>query len=194
MLTSKSLKLILSFIMCPFPFLSACNGMKTYKQNNLYKCSNKADALSCSFCSEIPKLSLFPPDSEDAESPTNQDTLEGDQINNLSKHPSSSQLYDQVLQSCAYKSPQLKKCPCCGHHQPITGNVCLNQTNAPSHSDCSTSAVKAVHRCSPFHQPMCHNTMQCHWLQGSCDGSNYKPVQHHVVTVRSKFFLKCSSD
>uniref|UniRef100_A0A4W4GGS8 SSD domain-containing protein n=1 Tax=Electrophorus electricus TaxID=8005 RepID=A0A4W4GGS8_ELEEL len=30
---------------------------------------------------------------------------------------------------------------------------------------------------------ICHNTMQCHWLHGSRDGSNYKPVQHHVVTV-----------
>ncbi|KAL6477980.1 hypothetical protein MHYP_G00138150 [Metynnis hypsauchen] len=146
----------------------------------------KASSTEGPALSEIPKLSLCPPDSEDPESPTNQSTIERDHINNLSRPPSSSQLYDQVSQSCAYQSPQLKRCPCCSHNQPITGNVCLNQTNAPSHSDCSSNAVKTVHRCSPFHQPMCHNTMQCHWLQGSRDGSNYKPVQHHVVTVRTE--------
>ncbi|KAL7873396.1 hypothetical protein AOLI_G00124670 [Acnodon oligacanthus] len=146
----------------------------------------KASSTEGPALSEIPKLSLCPPDSEDPESPTNQSTIERDHINNLSRPPSSSQLYDKVSQSCAYQSPQLKRCPCCGHNQPITGNVCLNQTNAPSHSDCSSNAVKTVHRCSPFHQPMCHNTMQCHWLQGSRDGSNYKPVQHHVVTVRTE--------
>lgn len=140
-------------------------------------------------CSEIPKVSLCPPDSEDAESQMNEVPIERDHINHLSTPPSSSQLYDQVLQSHAYQSPRLKRCPCCNHHQSITDNACLNQTNVSSHSDCTSSAVKTVHRCSPFHQPICHNTMQCHWLQGSSDGSNYKPVQHHVVTVRFKTFL-----
>ncbi|XP_066530059.1 protein dispatched homolog 2 [Hoplias malabaricus] len=136
--------------------------------------------------SEIPKVSLFPPDKEDPESPTNQDITEVDQRNSFFNPASSSQLYDQVSQRGAYQSPQLKRCSCCGHKQPITDNACLNQTNAPAHSDCSTNAVKTIHRCSPFHQPMCHNTMQCHWLQGSRDGTNYKPVQHHVVTVRTE--------
>ncbi|KAB5562414.1 hypothetical protein PHYPO_G00017530 [Pangasianodon hypophthalmus] len=135
--------------------------------------------------SEIPKVSLCPPDSEDAESPMNEVPIEGDHINHLSTPPSSSQLYDQVLQSHAYQSPRLKRCPCCNHQQPIT-DVCLNQTNVSSHSDCASNAVKTVNKSSPFHQPTCHNTMQCHWLQGSRDGSNYKPVQHHVVTVRTE--------
>lgn len=139
-------------------------------------------------CSEIPKVSLCPPDSEDAESQMNV-PIERDHINHLFTPPSSSQLYDQVLQSHAYQSPRLKRCPCCNRHQSITDNACLNQTNVSSHSDCTSSAVKTVHRCSPFHQPICHNTMQCHWLQGSRVGSNYKPVQHHVVTVRFKAFL-----
>ncbi|MCI4382774.1 hypothetical protein PGIGA_G00018690 [Pangasianodon gigas] len=137
-------------------------------------------------CSEIPKVSLCPPDSEDAESPMNEVPIEGDHINHLSTPPSSTQLYDQVLQSHAYQSPRLKRCPCCNHQQPITDNVCLNQTNASSHSDCTSNAVKTVNKNSPFHQPTCQNTMQCHWLQGSRDGSNYKPVQHHVVTVRTE--------
>ncbi|XP_072545792.1 protein dispatched homolog 2 isoform X2 [Salminus brasiliensis] len=102
--------------------------------------------------SEIPKVSLCPPDSEDAESPTYQATIEGDQVNNLSRSASSSQLYDQVSQSCAYQSPQLKRCPCCGHHHQITGNVGLNHVNAPSHSDCSTNAVKTVHRTERLHR------------------------------------------
>lgn len=137
-------------------------------------------------CSEIPKVSLCPPDSEDAESPLTDMPIEGDHINNLSTPPSSSQLYDQVLQSHAYQSPRIKR-SCCDHQQPIT-DVCLNQTNVSSHSDCTSNAVKTVHSCSPFHQPICQNTMQCHWLQGSRDGNNYKPVQHHVVTVRYKPF------
>lgn len=140
-------------------------------------------------CSEIPKVSLCPPDSEDAESPMTDVPIDGDHINHLSTPPSSSQLYDQVLQSHMYQSPRLKRCPCCDHQQPITDNACLNQTNTSSHSDCASNAVKRVHRCSPFHQPIYHNTLQCHWLQGSRDGSNYKPVQHHVVTVRFKAFL-----
>lgn len=135
-------------------------------------------------CSEIPKVSLCPPDSEDAESPTNEVPIEGDHINHLFTPPSSSQLYDQVLQSHAYQSPRIKRCQCCDHQQPITDNICMNQTNVSSHSDYTCNAVKTVHRCSPFHQPICHNTMQCPWLQGSHDGNNYKPVQRHVVTVR----------
>ncbi|XP_053366298.1 protein dispatched homolog 2 [Clarias gariepinus] len=136
--------------------------------------------------SEIPKVSLCPPDSEDAESPTNEVPIEGDHINHLFTPPSSSQLYDQVLQSHAYQSPRIKRCQCCDHQQPITDNICMNQTNVSSHSDYTCNAVKTVHRCSPFHQPICHNTMQCPWLQGSHDGNNYKPVQRHVVTVRTE--------
>ncbi|XP_026864689.2 protein dispatched homolog 2 [Electrophorus electricus] len=102
--------------------------------------------------SDIPKLSLCPPDNEDAECLMNQVMIECDQINNLSKPPSSSQLYDQMSQSCAYQSPHLKKCPCCGHHQPITGNVCLNQTNAPSHSACSANAIKSAPRTQRLHR------------------------------------------
>ncbi|XP_076834082.1 protein dispatched homolog 2 [Brachyhypopomus gauderio] len=101
--------------------------------------------------SDIPKLSLCPPDNEDAEYLMNQVMVEGDQINNLSKPPSSSQLYDQVSQSCACQSPQLKRCPCCGHHQPITGNVCLSQISVPSQSDCSANAIKTSPRTQRLH-------------------------------------------
>lgn len=139
--------------------------------------------------SEIPKVSLCPPDSEDTDSPMHEVSKEGDHINHLFTPPSSSQFYDQVSQRHAYQSPRLKRCPRCDHQQPITDNVSLNQTYVSSHSDCASNAVKTINRCSPFHQPICHNTMQCHWLQGSRDGSNYKPVQHHVVTVRFKPFL-----
>ncbi|XP_007237255.3 protein dispatched homolog 2 [Astyanax mexicanus] len=132
--------------------------------------------------SEIPKVSLCPPDSEDAESPTYHPTIEGDQVNSVSRSASSSHLYDPVSQSRVYPSPQLQRCPCCGHHHQIHRNACLNHSNPPSHPD----AVQTLHRCSPFHQPTCHNTLQCPWLQGSRDAGNYKPVQHHVVTVRTE--------
>ncbi|KAF4083947.1 hypothetical protein AMELA_G00123130 [Ameiurus melas] len=102
--------------------------------------------------SEIPKVSLCPPDSEDAESPTNEIPIDGDHINHLSTPPSSSQLYDQVMQSHAYQSPRLKRCPCCDHQQPITDNVCLNQTNMSPHSDCASNAVKTVHRTERLHR------------------------------------------
>ncbi|XP_062863980.1 protein dispatched homolog 2 [Trichomycterus rosablanca] len=136
---------------------------------------------------EIPRVSLCPPDSEDVECPITEVAIDGDHQNNLSKPPSPNQLYDPAFQSRANQSPQLKRCPCCEQQQPIADNVSLNQTNAPFNSDCSSNALKTqANRCSPFHQPTCHNTMQCHWLQGSHDGGNYKSVQRHVVTVRTE--------
>lgn len=60
--------------------------------------------------------------------------------------------------------------------------------NAYHQADCSASPVKTVHSCSPSRLPSCHNKTQSHWLHESHDGSNHKPVQRHMVTVRFGLF------
>lgn len=94
-----------------------------------------------------------------------------------------------TLHGSGYHSPQHKRCPSCGHHQSLQSNACKGQTNAFHQVDCSTSPVKTVHSCSPSRLPSCHNKMQCHWLHGPHDGSNHKPLQSHMVTVRWRLFL-----
>lgn len=147
--------------------------------------------MSCdsSVCSEIPEVSLCPPDSDSTESQTCPVRIEENQADSSPfKSHSSAQLHRQVSQGSGYHSPQCKKCPCCGHQQSNQTNVCPGQMNAYHQADCSASPVKIVHSCSPSHLPSCHNKTQCHWLHESHDSSNHKPVQHHMVTVRSGFF------
>lgn len=108
------------------------------------------------------------------------------------KSHSSTQLHRQVSQGShqGYHSLQRKRCPCCGHQQSNQSNVCPGQMNAYHQSDLHpASPVKTVHSCSPSRLPSCHNKMQCQWLHGSHDGSNHKPVQRQMVTVRSRHFL-----
>lgn len=105
------------------------------------------------------------------------------------KSNSSTQLHRQASQGSGSHSPQRKRCPCCGHQPSNQSNVCPGQKNAYHQADLhSASPVKTVHSCSPSHLPSCHNKMQCHWLHGSHDASNHKPVQRHMVTVRSRPF------
>ncbi|XP_029586657.1 protein dispatched homolog 2-like [Salmo trutta] len=144
------------------------------------------------FQSEIPEVSLCPPDSVCPEAQATRIQTEGDQSDSCSlPRPSSStssQLYHQVSQGCTYHSQQHRQCHCCGHHKPIKSKACLEShpiTVGPPHTDCSTSAVKTGRSCSPSHVPSCHNAVRCHWLHGSHDGGGlHKSKQHHVVTVR----------
>ncbi|XP_030634226.1 protein dispatched homolog 2 [Chanos chanos] len=147
--------------------------------------------------SEIPEVSLCPPDSETAEPYTEQSETAADQSDRCSAHKpsssSSSHLYHQVSQGCAYHSPQPKRCQCCEHRQPIRANPHLNPhpINSSHHQGCSANTVKTgAHSCSPSHLPSCYNKTQCHWLQGSRDNNNHKTVQHHVVTVRNEGLYK----
>ncbi|XP_051724004.1 protein dispatched homolog 2 isoform X1 [Ctenopharyngodon idella] len=136
--------------------------------------------------SEIPEVSLCPPDNDSTESQMCPVKIEENQADSCSpfKSHSSTQLHRQVSQGSGYHSPQRKRCPCCGHQQSNQSNVCPGQMNAYHQSDLhSASPVKTVHSCSPSRLPSCHNKMQCQWLHGSHDGSNHKPVQHHMVTV-----------
>ncbi|KAI7804602.1 protein dispatched homolog 2 [Triplophysa rosa] len=110
---------------------------------------------------------------------------ENPEDNSPFKSHSCTQLHQKTLQGSGYHSLQHNRCPSCGHHHSFQSNVCKGQTNAFHQADCSTSPVKTVHGCSPSRLPSCHNKMQCHWLHGPHDGSNHKPLQHHMVTVRN---------
>ncbi|XP_067224422.1 protein dispatched homolog 2 [Chanodichthys erythropterus] len=140
--------------------------------------------------SEIPEVSLCPPDNDSTESQMCPVKIEENQADSCSpfKSHSSTQLHRQVSQGShqGYHSLQRKRCPCCGHQQLNQSNVCPGQMNAYHQSEShSASPVKTVHSCSPSRLPSCHNKMQCQWLHGSHDGSNHKPVQRHMVTVRN---------
>ncbi|XP_051502049.1 protein dispatched homolog 2-like [Myxocyprinus asiaticus] len=121
--------------------------------------------------SEIPEVSLCPPDNDSTDSQMCPVKIEENH---------------QISQGSAYHLPQPKKCPCCGHQQSLQSNVYPSQINAFHPADCSVNPVKTAHSCSPSHLPSCHNKMQCHWLLGSHDGSNHKPAQRHIVTVRNE--------
>ncbi|XP_056333565.1 protein dispatched homolog 2 [Danio aesculapii] len=135
--------------------------------------------------SEIPEVSLCPPDSDSTDSQMCPVEIEENQSKSSSpfNSHSSTQLERRVSQGSAYHSPPHKKCPCCGHQQSSQSNVCPGQMNALHQADCAVSPVKTLYSCSPSRLPSCHTKMQCHWLHGSHDGSNHKPVQHHMVTV-----------
>lgn len=139
--------------------------------------------MSCDsfICSEIPEVSLCLPDSDSTESQTCPIKIEENQADSSSpiRSHSSTQLNHQVSQGSGYHSPECKRCPCCAQQQSNQTSVC------PGQADCSASPVKTVHGCSPSHLPSCHNKSQGHWLHESPDGSNHKPAQRHMVTVRS---------
>ncbi|XP_035240056.1 protein dispatched homolog 2 [Anguilla anguilla] len=121
---------------------------------------------------EIPEVSLCPPDSPDLE--------------DLHRTSSPSQLYHQVPMDCPHLSPHLKRCHCCRNHQPTTDSPCPGTfpATASPHPDCSSSSAKTTQSRGPSHMPSCHDSVQCHWLQGSYDDGVHQPVQHHIVTVR----------
>ncbi|XP_047466592.1 protein dispatched homolog 2 [Mugil cephalus] len=138
--------------------------------------------------SEIPSVSLCPPDSSaEAQLTVIQSEKElCDSCSSLGRPSSSFQLYHQVPQSPqpgAYDSPRPRKCPLCSHHGP---NACRN-----SHSDATGShaeggvVVKVGHSCGSAHQASGHGAVRCHWLHGSNESGAQKPKQRHVVTVRN---------
>ena len=153
--------------------------------------------------SEIPELSLCPPDSECVQLQL-ADSLPRPCSSSSSSSSSSSQLYHQVPQGPPYHpspQPPSRHPPehghCCTHHQPTRGNACPNThpVTDGSHPDCSTGLSiggKTGHGRSPAHVPSCHNAVRCHWLQGSHEGGAQKRKQRHVVTVRYGFF--CNTD
>uniref|UniRef100_UPI0037E964A7 protein dispatched homolog 2 n=1 Tax=Semicossyphus pulcher TaxID=241346 RepID=UPI0037E964A7 len=140
--------------------------------------------------SEIPALSLCPPDSEcDAEAQLTVIQSEGelcDSCSSLGRPSSSCQLYHQVPQcprSGLYDSSQSRKCPHCSHYSPIklkTCQDCHSNTTGP-HAE---GGLKVGHSCSSAHQTSRHGAVRCHWLHGSNESGAQKPKQRHVVTVR----------
>nr|XP_006643132.2 PREDICTED: protein dispatched homolog 2 [Lepisosteus oculatus] len=138
--------------------------------------------------SEIPEVALCPPESPDREPRLTLIHTDGDRLSSPG-HPrtaSLSQLYHQVSQGCSHQSPLLKRCRYCGHRQPVTSSLCPERHSGPAspRPDCSSATVKTADSCSPSHVPSCHDTIHCHWLQGSHDAGNHQAMQHHVVTVR----------
>ncbi|XP_071354148.1 protein dispatched homolog 2 [Trachinotus anak] len=142
--------------------------------------------------SEIPVVSLCPPDSEcSAEGPLTVIQSEGelcDSCSSLGRPSSSCQLYHQVPQGprlAAYDSPQPQKCPHCGHHGPIKPNTCQDcESNTTGPHAEGRAVVKVGHSCSSAHQTSRHGAVRCHWLHGSNEIGTQKPTQRHVVTVR----------
>ncbi|XP_037602638.1 protein dispatched homolog 2 [Sebastes umbrosus] len=142
--------------------------------------------------SDIPALSLCPPDSEcSAEAQLTVIQCEGelcDSCSSLGRPSSSCQLYHQVPQgpqAGAYDSPQPRKCPHCSNYGPIKPNTCRDchaNTTGP-HAEGGV-VVKVGHSRSSAHQTSRHGAVRCHWLHGSNESRTQKPAQRHVVTVR----------
>ncbi|KAL0969632.1 hypothetical protein UPYG_G00230080 [Umbra pygmaea] len=143
--------------------------------------------------SEVPEVSLCPPDNTCPNSQGNLIQTDGD-LSDSSSLPrrsssTSSQLYHQVSQG--YHSPQPRRCHCCSHHKPIKGNACPEPNPivvGPPHPDHTTGAVKTGR--SPSHAPSCHNTVRCHWLHGSHDGVWPKSKQHLVTVNYSQVVVR----
>ncbi|KAM6968425.1 protein dispatched homolog 2 [Tautogolabrus adspersus] len=142
--------------------------------------------------SEIPRLSLCPPDSEsDAEAQLTVLQSEGelcDSCSSLGRPSSSCQLYHQVpqcRQSGLYDSSQPRKSPHCSHYKPTKLKTCQdchsNKTGPHAEGD---GVNKVGHSCSSAHQSSRHSAVRCHWLHGSNESGAQKPKQRHVVTVR----------
>ncbi|XP_070699057.1 protein dispatched homolog 2 [Pempheris klunzingeri] len=142
--------------------------------------------------SEIPAVSLCPPDSEcSAEAQLTIIQSEGelcDSCSSLGRPSSSCQLYHQVpqgLQAGAYDSLQPRKCPHCSHYGPIKSNIChdCHSNKTGPHAEGGV-VVKVGHSCSSAHQTSRHDAVRCHWLHGSNESGTQKPMQRHVVTIR----------
>uniref|UniRef100_A0A4W6FCW8 Dispatched RND transporter family member 2 n=1 Tax=Lates calcarifer TaxID=8187 RepID=A0A4W6FCW8_LATCA len=151
-----------------------------------------SSCLSSPLLSEIPAVSLCPPDSEcSAEAPLTVIQCEGelcDSCSSLGRPSSSCQLYHQVPQgprTSAYDSPQPRKCPHCSHHGPNKLSSChdCHSNTTGSHAE-GGAVVKVGHGCSSRHQTSRHSAVRCHWLHGSNESGAQKPTQRHVVTVR----------
>ncbi|KAM6917274.1 protein dispatched homolog 2 [Lycodopsis pacificus] len=142
--------------------------------------------------SEIPAVSLCPPDSEcSAEAQLTVIQSEGelcDSCSSLNRPSSSCQLYHQVPQcpqAGAYNSPRPRKCPHCSHYGPIKPNTCRDchsNTTGP-HAEGGV-VVKVEHSCTSAHQTSRPGAVRCHWLRGSNESRTQKATQRHVVTVR----------
>ncbi|TKS86622.1 Protein dispatched -like protein 2 [Collichthys lucidus] len=141
--------------------------------------------------SEIPAVSLCPPDSEcGTEAQLTVIQSEGelcDSCSSLGRPSSSCQLYHQVPHgphTVAYDSVHPQKCPHCSHYGPIKPNTCHDchsNTTGP-HAEGGV-VVKVGHSCSSGHQTSHHGAVRCHWLHGSNESGAQKPTQRHVVTV-----------
>ncbi|XP_068582582.1 protein dispatched homolog 2 [Cebidichthys violaceus] len=142
--------------------------------------------------SEIPAVSLCPPDSEcSAEAQLTVIRSEGelcDSCSSLDRPSSSCQLYHQVPQcpqAGAYNSPHPRKCPHCSHYGPTKPNTCGERhSNATGPHAEGGVVVKVEHSCGSAHQTSRHGAVRCHWLRGSNESRTQKPTQRHVVTVR----------
>ncbi|XP_037550818.1 protein dispatched homolog 2 [Nematolebias whitei] len=135
--------------------------------------------------SEIPQVSLCPPDSsEEAQLTIFQSEGElCDSCSSLGRPSSSFQLYHQVpqrIQAGDCDSPQLRKCPHCSRLGPVKPYSCH------SSGPCAEGglAAKAGCSCGSARQTPSHRPVRCHWLHGSNEGRTQKLKQRHVVTVR----------
>uniref|UniRef100_A0A8C3A6K9 Dispatched RND transporter family member 2 n=1 Tax=Cyclopterus lumpus TaxID=8103 RepID=A0A8C3A6K9_CYCLU len=140
--------------------------------------------------SEIPAVSLCPPDSEcSVEAQLTFIQSEGelcDSCSSLSRPSSSCQIYHQV--SGAYNSPHPRKCPHCSHYGPIKPNTCHDShsnTTVPPHAEGGV-VVKVDRSHTSAHQTSRHGEVRCHWLRGSNESRTQKPTQRRVVTVRDR--------
>ncbi|CAJ1073560.1 protein dispatched homolog 2 [Xyrichtys novacula] len=137
--------------------------------------------------SEIPRLSLCPPDSDcDAEAQLTVIQSEGelcDSCSSLGRPSSSCQLYHQCPQAEPYNSAQPRKCPHCSRYGPVKLKSCqgCHPNKAGLHAD---GGVNVAHSCSLGRQTACHGAVRCHWLHGSNESKTPKPKQRHVVTIR----------
>ncbi|KAM9341499.1 protein dispatched homolog 2 [Symphorus nematophorus] len=139
--------------------------------------------------SEIPALSLCPPDSDcGTEAQLTVIQSEGelcDSCSSLGRPSSSCQLYHQVPQGPQAEAYNSQKCPRCSDYGPIKPNTCHDchsNTTGP-HAEGGV-VVKVGHSCSSAHQTSRHGAVRCHWLHGSNESGAQKPTQRHVVTVR----------
>ncbi|XP_028981330.1 protein dispatched homolog 2 [Esox lucius] len=139
------------------------------------------------FC-EIPEVSLCSPDNVFPEAQATLIQTEQD-LSDSSSLPrplssASSQLYHQVPQGC--RSPQPRRCHCCGHGKPVRGAACAEPhpaTGGPAHAECSAGMTGGGR--SPSHVSSCRNAVRCHWLHGSHDGVGPHESKRHCMLAVS---------
>ncbi|KAM9708615.1 protein dispatched homolog 2 isoform 2-T2 [Menidia menidia] len=143
--------------------------------------------------SEIPVVSLCPPDSSAEDRPTAVQSGGElcDSCSSLGKPSSSFQLYHQVpqgLEAGAYDSPALRTCPHCRRQRPAEPPGAPRRNCRPDAASPRAEgggAGRAGRSCSSGRPAPCPAAVRCHWLHGSNEGGAQKPKQRHVVTVRN---------
>ncbi|TNM95404.1 hypothetical protein fugu_016487 [Takifugu bimaculatus] len=145
------------------------------------------------FQSDIPAVSLCPPDSDCADgfqlTVLDSEAELGDSCSSLGRPSSSCQLYQQGPQVGAYESLPPHKCHCCHHYVPAKPKACHNRhSNAGGPSGERGTVGQTLDHYGSAHQLSCHEAVQCHWLQGSKDSGAQKPAQRPGATVRDGGF------